>query len=182
MPPREEWNLGAIIGFVDLVDCVEHHRSKWWDGESYAYVLANPEPLTKPVSCKGQLGFWEIPPDVLRRCKESCRCAHMKPIPSAALTAIERHFHKLVRSRAREGRINCPPLQNLKLGQTTSTSPETPEWFPVPGMYGGFAYWLDPIADRPKLVTESWCRVAEGSGQRHEITEEGAKLVAKGFV
>ena len=33
-----------------------------------------------------------------------------------------------------------------------------------------------------KLVAESWCRVVGGSGQRHEITPAGSRLVEEGFV
>lgn len=43
-------------------------------------------------------------------------------------------------------------------------------WFPVPGMDGGFSYWLDGEGDSARLISESWCRVAGGSGQRHELT------------
>ncbi len=45
-------------------------------------------------------------------------------------------------------------------------------WFPVPGMYGGFSYRLESAGVEAKLVSESWCRVVGGSGQRHEITRE----------
>ena len=31
-PPEEEWVRGAILGFVDLVDCAEGHPSKWFEG------------------------------------------------------------------------------------------------------------------------------------------------------
>jgi hypothetical protein len=55
-------------------------------------------------------------------------------------------------------------------------------WFPVPGMYGGFSYCLESAGVQAKLVAESWCRVIEGSGQRHEITSDGGQLVAEGFV
>jgi hypothetical protein len=34
----------------------------------------------------------------------------------------------------------------------------------------------------PTLVTSSWCRVVEGSGQRHDVTVDGARLVDEGFV
>ena len=67
-PPRDEWFLGAIIGFVDLVDCVEESRSKWFGGP-YGYILENPRPLVKPVYCMGALGFWDIPPEILRKCR-----------------------------------------------------------------------------------------------------------------
>jgi hypothetical protein len=50
-------------------------------------------------------------------------------------------------------------------------------WFAIPGRYGGFIYRLEPL-----LVAESWCRVAGGSRQGHEIIASGSKLVEKGFV
>jgi hypothetical protein len=55
-------------------------------------------------------------------------------------------------------------------------------WFPVPGMYGGFSYRLESVGVEAKLVSESWCRVVGGSGQRHEITSAGSQLVEEGFV
>ena len=55
-------------------------------------------------------------------------------------------------------------------------------WFQVPGMYGGFNYWLETTRVGVKLVSESWCRVAGGSGQRHEVTSAGSQLVEEGFV
>lgn len=66
-PPEEDWIYGAILGFVDIVDCVDTHRSKWFEGP-YGYVLANPTPLEHPVPCKGQLGLWEVPTSVRKRC------------------------------------------------------------------------------------------------------------------
>jgi hypothetical protein len=62
------------------------------------------------------------------------------------------------------------------------TAKEPKAGFPVPGMYGGFHYWLEGEGEQTKLVAESWCRVAEGSGQRHEITAAGSQLVEEGFV
>ena len=55
-------------------------------------------------------------------------------------------------------------------------------WFAVPGMYGGFSYLLESPGVQAKIVIESWCRVSGGSGQRHEITSEGSRLVEEGFV
>ena len=51
----------------------------------------------------------------------------------------------------------------------------------MPGMYGGFSYLLAPD-DPPRLIVESWNRVVAGSGQRHEVTIDGWRLVDKGFV
>jgi hypothetical protein len=49
-------------------------------------------------------------------------------------------------------------------------------------MYGGFSYRLESVGVEAKLVSESWCRVVGGSGQRHEITSAGSQLVEEGFV
>lgn len=67
-PPSDEWVLGAIIGFADLIGCVEEHRSKWFEGP-FGYVLANPRPLRTPIPCKGALGFWKVPSQIARRCR-----------------------------------------------------------------------------------------------------------------
>ena len=68
VPAPEDCAFGAIIGFADLVDCVEHHPSKWFQGP-FGYVLANPRPLKTPIPCKGALGFWKVPPEILHRCR-----------------------------------------------------------------------------------------------------------------
>lgn len=59
----EEMVRGAIIGVVDVVDCVEKHKSRWFGGP-YGYVLKNPRPLKEPIPCKGRVGLWEVPPRV----------------------------------------------------------------------------------------------------------------------
>lgn len=50
--------LGAIIGEVDIVDCVTESGSPWFDGP-YGFVLANPVAYDKPIPCKGKLGLFE---------------------------------------------------------------------------------------------------------------------------
>ena len=55
-------------------------------------------------------------------------------------------------------------------------------FFPIPGMYGGFRYWLEGEGAGAKLIAVSFCRVVGGSGQRHEVTPGGARLVEEGFV
>jgi hypothetical protein len=44
-------------------------------------------------------------------------------------------------------------------------------------MYGGFALRWDDNA----VHSESWCRVDEGSGQRHRVTANGVELVEDGI-
>jgi len=50
---------GAIIGEVDIVDCVTESKSPWFIGK-YGYVLANPIAYEKPIPYKGKLGFFEV--------------------------------------------------------------------------------------------------------------------------
>lgn len=64
-PEEDELHLSAIIGIVDLVDVVERKRSKWFGGP-FGLILENPLILTRPISCKGGLGLWNVPSNVLR--------------------------------------------------------------------------------------------------------------------
>ncbi len=51
--------FGAIIGEVDIVDCVTESASPWFVGK-YGFVLANPVLYEIPVPCPGRLGFFEV--------------------------------------------------------------------------------------------------------------------------
>ena len=102
------------------------------------------------------------------------------PIPHETLQKIQHHFHEIILGRTgdlfQESGLRLPALEVL-------LEIEQPRmWFPVPGMYGGFSYWLDGEGKTVKLFSESWCRVVGGSGQRHEITSKEGKLVDEGFV
>ena len=101
------------------------------------------------------------------------------------LTIIQGHFHNLILERASV----IPSFMAMEdkalpviTNETSTDSKDGSEWYPVPGMYGGFKYWLTERNGRPLLMTESWCRVAEGSGQRHEVSIDGYVCVAGGFV
>ena len=49
----------AIIGSVEIVDCVINHPSIWAEKGVYNWVLANPILFDKPIlNVKGKLGFW----------------------------------------------------------------------------------------------------------------------------
>jgi hypothetical protein len=45
-----------------------------------------------------------------------------------------------------------------------------------------FNYRLTRDGADGMLVSESWCHLAGGSGQRHEITSAESRLVEEGFV
>lgn len=72
--------FGAIIGSVEIVDCVINHTSIWaeksvYHGEVvekvngeceiikpiYNWVLANPIIFPEPIPAKGKLSFWDYP-------------------------------------------------------------------------------------------------------------------------
>lgn len=56
--------FGAIVGMVDIVDCVEESDSPWFMGR-FGFVLANPRIITPAIPYKGKLGLYDIPDSVL---------------------------------------------------------------------------------------------------------------------
>jgi hypothetical protein len=48
---------GGIVGVVDVIDCVESHKSKWFEKGSFGWVIANPRRL-KFRLCKGAVGLF----------------------------------------------------------------------------------------------------------------------------
>jgi len=54
--------IGAIIGSVEIVDCVVNHPSIWAEKTPiYNWVLANPILFPEPIPAKGKLSFWDYP-------------------------------------------------------------------------------------------------------------------------
>lgn len=51
--------FGAIIGSVEIVDCVQNHPSIWADKGVYNRVLTNPILFPEPIPVKGKLSLWE---------------------------------------------------------------------------------------------------------------------------
>lgn len=58
----ETYVRGAIIGTVDIVDCVDKSESPWFCGE-WGFELRNPESLATPIPCRGYQMFWPVPAD-----------------------------------------------------------------------------------------------------------------------
>lgn len=64
IPPADR-QRGAILGEVEIVDCVTESDSPWFFGR-YGFVLRNPK-VIEPRTCKGALGFFT--PDYSSRYK-----------------------------------------------------------------------------------------------------------------
>ena len=70
IPAYEELERGAIIGTVEIVDCVQDSDSPWFMGK-YGFTLARPRRLREPIPCKGALSFWNIPQDIEARIRKA---------------------------------------------------------------------------------------------------------------
>jgi hypothetical protein len=60
LPPIEEMNCGGLVGMCELVDCVDAHKSKWFEGD-YGFVLRNARQIPF-VGMAGKLGLWNCRP------------------------------------------------------------------------------------------------------------------------
>lgn len=76
--PRWPFAMGAIVGVAELVDAhPDAGCCKPWGESAYVehggrerrrithLVLENPRPLPEPIPCKGALGLWTPPADIL---------------------------------------------------------------------------------------------------------------------
>ena len=70
IPAYEDMVRGAILGTVEIIDCVDNSDSTWFGGE-YGFVLSRPEKLAEPIKCKGALSFWNIPQNITSRINRS---------------------------------------------------------------------------------------------------------------
>ncbi|MDR3495342.1 MAG: ASCH domain-containing protein [Ancalomicrobiaceae bacterium] len=66
--PAVSFNRGGIIGSVEIIDCVTESPSPWFFGR-FGFVLKDPKPLPF-IPCKGALGFWRVPDDILAQLEE----------------------------------------------------------------------------------------------------------------
>ena len=54
--------LGAIIGSVHMFGCAVRHESPWFKEGWFGYLLRDPEPLRKPVPCRGSPNIFKFTP------------------------------------------------------------------------------------------------------------------------
>jgi hypothetical protein len=127
----------------------------------------------RPVDVAGRRGHGHL--------LERLEPVPLRHVPGQVLSAIQARFHQVIRDRMRA--IEDPVALMLpELEPLLELSPLAATWFAIPGMYGGFSYRLVGEGEEAKLIASSWCRVVEGSGERHEITADRTVLVEVGFV
>jgi hypothetical protein len=97
-----------------------------------------------------------------------------------SLTFIQELFHGLIRAAMLAYKVK-DPLWLPQLSVLTELN-DSAIWFPVPGMAGGFHFWMESRDGASALIAESWCRMCGGSGMRHRITPFEVILEEEGFV
>jgi hypothetical protein len=65
VPSKQHHVFGAIVGQVNLINCVDRSDSRWFFGD-YGFELEDPIEFKKPFTYKGQLGIFDVPDHVLR--------------------------------------------------------------------------------------------------------------------
>jgi len=55
-----DYITGAIIGIVEIVDCVEMSES-WWFTGPFGFILKNPQMLIRPVPYQGKPYPFDVP-------------------------------------------------------------------------------------------------------------------------
>jgi hypothetical protein len=53
------FTFGAIIGEVDIIDCVSESTSPWFSGK-YGFIMRNPILYNQPIPCRGKLNFFKL--------------------------------------------------------------------------------------------------------------------------
>ena len=104
----------------------------------------------------------------------------VQQVSTQVVQDLEGHFHALIRSRVSDlvakYRLRLPQLECLIEMVDPSVT------FQVPGMYGGFRYELRDVTESSaSLQVWSWCRIVDGSGEHHEVTTEGYRLIEDGL-
>lgn len=54
----DEYPRGAILGTVELLDCVRDSESEWAVDGLWHWQLADPQPFESPIPATGKLGLW----------------------------------------------------------------------------------------------------------------------------
>lgn len=70
-PADRESMLGGIVGIATITGCVTSGASRWWIGP-VGFTLADARPCSL-VPCRGALGFFDVPPEVVLQLPQDIR-------------------------------------------------------------------------------------------------------------
>jgi hypothetical protein len=56
MPLKSDFELGGVVGFVDMTGCTKFSKSKWFVGD-YGFIMSDPKVIPF-IPLKGQLGIF----------------------------------------------------------------------------------------------------------------------------
>jgi len=59
MPRSQDFLKGYFVGVVKMVDCVDHHPSKWFKGP-WGFVFESSETWDEPIKYRGQLKIFDV--------------------------------------------------------------------------------------------------------------------------
>ncbi len=65
VPSKDHHVFGAIVGRVEVIDCLDDADSRWFYGP-FGLELANPVEFKKPIPWRGQLGLFDVPANVIK--------------------------------------------------------------------------------------------------------------------
>jgi len=65
VPEKEKYVFGALIGMVDMIDCVDQYQSKWFFG-SWGFVFENAQIFQNPIPYSGHLKLFDVPEFLLK--------------------------------------------------------------------------------------------------------------------
>jgi hypothetical protein len=61
---------GAIIGWVQILDCVQNHPSVWAERGQWHWVIGERKLFKTPIPCKGALQLWQVSAEVAAQVRE----------------------------------------------------------------------------------------------------------------
>lgn len=93
-------------------------------------------------------------------------------IATDRLAQMQKYFHKYIIRRTetlvKDYKLRLPDLEPLLEMRNSKI------WFPVPGMMGGFSYWIEEKEDGFKLLCNNWSRM-DGTIYHYEISSDGTE-------
>lgn len=64
VPSKEHHAFGAIVGIVEMVDCVDRSESKWFFGP-WGFEFDNAQEFKKPIPWRGQVKLFDVPDSII---------------------------------------------------------------------------------------------------------------------